>query len=225
MSGSVGIGTSSPSQKLHIVGNTGLPATSSTSQNGTLRLQLAGYGTVLDFGGEGPTTGKQWIQVTDASNLALTYPLLLNPNGGNVGIGTTSPTEKLDVNGSIKSSSGIYGNFFEGEFGQVLASTSYAGATISKNLAELDPGAYLIHAYMMRGGDGVNTTYSVLWYYMHLSGFGGGSDYITALYSNPGPQNNNGRIALTGAGYTVEITWGGARGPAAVTALKLRDGY
>ena len=129
------------------------------------------------------------------------------------------------MNGSIKSSSGIYGNFFEGEFGQVLASVSYGGTFISKNLAELDPGAYLIHAYMMRGGDGINTTYSVLWYYMHLSGFGGGSDYITALYSNPGPQNNNGRIALTGAGYTVEITWGGARGPAAVTALKLRDGY
>ena len=78
---------------------------------------------------------------------------------------------------------------------------------------------------MMRGGDGVNQTYSVLWYYMHLSGFGGGSDAISAIYSNPGPQNNNGRIALTGAGYTVEITWGGARGPAAVTALKLRDGY
>jgi hypothetical protein len=135
-----------------------------------------------------------------------------------------SPRLTIASTGAATFSSTVTATGFEGEFGQVLASVAYGGTTISKNLAELDPGAYLIHAYMMRGGDGVNLTYSVLWYYMHLSGFGGGSDYITALYSNPGPQNNNGRIALTG-GYTVEITWGGARGPAAVTALKLRDGY
>jgi len=90
--GNIGIGTTSPTQKFHIVGSTGLPATSGISQPGTLRLQLSGYGTVLDFGGEGPATGKQWIQVTDANNLSITYPLLLNPNGGSVGIGTTNPT-------------------------------------------------------------------------------------------------------------------------------------
>jgi hypothetical protein len=90
--GNVGIGITSPTQKFHIVGTTGLPATSGTSQNGTLRLQLSGYGTVLDFGGEGPATGKQWIQATDASSLGISYPLLLNPNGGIVGIGIISPT-------------------------------------------------------------------------------------------------------------------------------------
>ena len=93
----IGIGTTSPTQKLHIVGTTGLPASSGTSQTGTLRLQLSGYGTVLDFGGEGPATGKQWIQATDASSLGYTYPLLLNPNGGSVGIGTTSPNYPLHV--------------------------------------------------------------------------------------------------------------------------------
>jgi hypothetical protein len=99
--GNIGINTTSPTHRLHILGTTGLPATSGTSQNGTLRLQLSGYGTVLDFGGEGPATGKQWIQVTDASNLAITYPLLLNPNGGSVGVGTTSPTDtKFQVNAS-----------------------------------------------------------------------------------------------------------------------------
>jgi hypothetical protein len=87
--GNIGIGTISPTQKFHIVGTTGLPASSGTSQPGTLRLQLSGYGTVLDFGGEGPATGKQWIQATDASSLAYTYPLLLNPNGGVVIVGTS----------------------------------------------------------------------------------------------------------------------------------------
>jgi hypothetical protein len=103
----VGIGTQTPTQKLHVVGLTGLPNTSGTSQNGTLRLQVAGYGTVLDFGAEGPSTGKQWIQVTNDSNLSLTYPLLLNPNGGNVGIGTTDPVSRLSVSGAATQGQGL----------------------------------------------------------------------------------------------------------------------
>ena len=38
-----------------------------------------------------------WIQATNYTNLAVNYPLLLNPNGGNVGIGTTSPTARLHI--------------------------------------------------------------------------------------------------------------------------------
>jgi hypothetical protein len=86
--------------KLQVLGTTGLPATSGTTQNGTLRLQLVGYGTVLDFGAEGPSTGKQWIQATNSTDLSIKYPLLLNPNGGNVGIGTASPAYKLEIGGS-----------------------------------------------------------------------------------------------------------------------------
>ena len=41
-----------------------------------------------------------WLQVANETNLALTYPLLLNPNGGNVGIGITTPGYKLQVVGS-----------------------------------------------------------------------------------------------------------------------------
>jgi hypothetical protein len=83
--------------KLQVLGTTGLPATSGTTQNGTLRLQLVGYGTVLDFGAEGPSTGKQWIQATNSTDLSIKYPLLLNPNGGNVGIGTDNPGQRLSV--------------------------------------------------------------------------------------------------------------------------------
>ena len=98
--GDVGIGVTGPSAKLQVVGTTGLPATSGTTFTGTMRLQVAGgYGTAMDFGAVGPATGTQWIQVTDASNQALHYPLLLQPNGGTVGIGTTSPIEKLQVEG------------------------------------------------------------------------------------------------------------------------------
>ena len=96
--GNVGIGVTSPDAKLHVMGTTGLPATSGATFTGTMRLGVSGgYGTVMDFGAVGPSTGTQWIQVTDSSNQALHYPLLLQPNGGNVGIGTTAPVTKLDI--------------------------------------------------------------------------------------------------------------------------------
>jgi len=55
---------------------------------------------VIDFG-FGGAAGFGWIQATSSTNLANNFGLLLNPNGGNVGIGTTNPLGKLDVNGTI----------------------------------------------------------------------------------------------------------------------------
>jgi hypothetical protein len=41
--------------------------------------------------------GNMWLQNHSASNWATNYPLLLNPNGGSVGIGTASPSCKFNV--------------------------------------------------------------------------------------------------------------------------------
>jgi hypothetical protein len=49
-------------------------------------------------------TGAGWLQAADQTNLASSYNLLLNPNGGNVGIGTSSPGARLDVEGAAASS-------------------------------------------------------------------------------------------------------------------------
>jgi hypothetical protein len=104
--GNVGIGESSPSQKLHVRGDEGQPATSGTTQNGIFRVDPAsteGWGEALDMGMHigvsGPAT-YAWLQATNKGNHAINYNLSLNPNGGNVGIGTTSPGYKLDVNGN-----------------------------------------------------------------------------------------------------------------------------
>jgi hypothetical protein len=97
--GNVGFGTASPST--HLVLNSVGQAfttlgqfliTDSADQNRNLRF---GYDTALESG---------WIQ---ASKIATDFmPLLLNPNGGNVGILTTAPTATLSVNGTANKPGG-----------------------------------------------------------------------------------------------------------------------
>jgi hypothetical protein len=88
-SGKVGIGTNLPALTLSLSGGTGTgPATSGTTQNGTFRIRTAANG-VIDFGSLS-SSGAGWIQATDQTSLAQNYDLLLNPNGGNLLVGTTS---------------------------------------------------------------------------------------------------------------------------------------
>jgi hypothetical protein len=88
-------------------GTNGVPATSGATQTyGALRIR-GGDNTVIDFG---TVSTKPWIQSGDLASLATSYPLYLNPNGGNIGIGlatSATVTEKLEVSGNIKASGTI----------------------------------------------------------------------------------------------------------------------
>lgn len=98
----VGIGTTGPSQKVEIGGTRSAPATSGTTQTGILRIAQSsgGESNVLDIGNFGASPWGSWLQATERGNLAINYPLALNPNGGNVGIGTAGPGYKLEVKAS-----------------------------------------------------------------------------------------------------------------------------
>jgi uncharacterized protein YjbI with pentapeptide repeats len=100
--GNVGIGTA-PGYKLEVLqDNTGAyPGDTTTGQiiisGATDSTKRFGFqlDTVRNFG---------HIQVVRAGDTA--YPLILNGQGGNVGIGTTSPTVTLDVAGTIRAVNG-----------------------------------------------------------------------------------------------------------------------
>jgi len=90
--GNVGIGTTSPSQPLDVVGAGGIRVNEDGSGTKVIGLRS-------DFAGVGP-----------AVNVSSNHPLLLMTNNterfritnaGNVGIGTTAPDTKLEVNGQI----------------------------------------------------------------------------------------------------------------------------
>ena len=105
LGGSVGIGTTSPRSKLQVEGVTGsVPALGAAAS----AAQIGGstYGTLFST----LTSGTGVIQQGRSDGVTLTFPLLINPNGGNVGIGVTSPSYQLQLstNSAAKPSSSAW---------------------------------------------------------------------------------------------------------------------
>ncbi|TSC96650.1 MAG: YapH protein [Parcubacteria group bacterium Athens0714_26] len=93
VNGNVGIGTTGPKRKLQVAVDSTFPTLGIS--NGQLFLSNSDglWGTY--FGGDNGT-GVGWIQQM-RNDSATAYALLLNPVGGNVGIGTTNPQSSLHI--------------------------------------------------------------------------------------------------------------------------------
>jgi hypothetical protein len=88
----LGIGNT-PELKLRIDGPIAAPATSgSSTTNGILRLGALGAGTNLCLDAGVSTSGGfyAWLQTRTRTDYSLNYDLVLQPNGGNVGVGVST---------------------------------------------------------------------------------------------------------------------------------------
>jgi hypothetical protein len=92
--GNAGIGTASPAAKLHI-NNTGASSLVRISGDIAQQQGIEFYDTVRRWSIYKPASGID-MRFNDGTDDRVTFK-----NGGNVGLGTTSPTQKLDVLGAI----------------------------------------------------------------------------------------------------------------------------
>lgn len=101
VSAQTGIGTTAPVNKFQVETTTADPATTGVAANGNLRLSgTSGASHVLDFGLSSSST-YSWLQSRSRTNYATNFNLILNPNGGNVGIGATSPLDRIVIGAAV----------------------------------------------------------------------------------------------------------------------------
>ena len=192
-----------PSAKLHVTTAAGLaagiPATSGTTFNGIARFQPnnATYGETLDFG-MNVSSSYGWIQATNYTNLAVNYPLLLNPNGGNVGIGTTAPVSKLHVVGSVATGLSTLptgsvvvqdqtgaNNFYT--FRNTADNGTYAGIVMQDN----NVGGFVVYGNAGGAGD-----------MLYVAGYGGGQ-LMYGVTDSPLPSGRTAMLTWSSSGVDI----------------------
>jgi hypothetical protein len=115
--GNVGIGTSTPAEKLHVIGNALLNGSLLLRGGGHLVVQFRNSDSAMDqrFSeiaessgvitfrtlNDGYTEASDWLRVFRSTG-SYNIDRITFPSSANVGIGTTNPAHKLAVNGTIK---------------------------------------------------------------------------------------------------------------------------
>jgi hypothetical protein len=98
--GNVGIGTDSPAAGLQVaLGGTTIPAAGASTASAVFGNSTSDDNYGVAIGANSSGVGYISSQRTDGT--ATTYNLAIQPNGGNVGIGTTDPDQNLHISSSV----------------------------------------------------------------------------------------------------------------------------
>ena len=158
--GNVGIGTSSPAGKLHVVGAQNawsqvIAGNTTSAQSYGMRIQA------------GTTSADTSLLIRDATNVNDYLAVIGN---GNVGIGTSSPATKLDfgvtTNGTQiinlrKNSNSVAGLGVNAQFGVRIAGPSDSDAPVSFGEIDVADGT-TFNEFMRLNSDGALKTYSTI---------------------------------------------------------------
>jgi hypothetical protein len=204
--GNVGIGATNPQGKMEIIKNT-VTSWSNSELDWALRITDGTQDTGLLFGVASGLDSAA-IQSLDPLTSWTTRPLLLNPNGGNVGIGTTSPLYKLDVAGDVNvtgtfriNGTAISSSQWTTNGTSIYYNTGNVGVGITAPVAKLDVSGSLRNSlattHSLLGGAGnvyVAADNTGALYQGMLS------EVSSALYTNGGRINK--RTAVANVNYT-----------------------
>ena len=125
-SGRLGIGTTSPAEKLDINGALAVRASTASFASATgvgmFDQPTTGITRFLSFGPNTSTLGSYQFYISGANNTGGLAAMTIS-SSGNVGLGTTAPNERLAVNGNLILQSGyqIYGNANSGSTSSYLS--------------------------------------------------------------------------------------------------------
>lgn len=127
---SVGIGTTAPWSNLTVRGTTSAPSIVRGAASIFSIASTDGVEFAFTTATSSPWTAALQVRDVPEGSGDLAYPLSLNPLGGNVGIGTTNPTIKLDVSGAFRNSLATTHSLLGGS-GNVIIMADNAGSLFS----------------------------------------------------------------------------------------------
>ncbi len=203
--GDVGIGTTSPSQRLHVSGN--------------MRLTGALYDVYNSAGTSGQvlsTTGSgvDWVDVAGDADWTISGSNMYSAVSGNVGIGVASPTRKLDVGGSIHLTGDVLFDIDkEARFptGRIISSSTPNRMVVESFQAGQDlwlrgPGGIQFYSNGDRmritntGNVGIGTTSPSTKFHVY-NGTGSGSGTYISTIDAIIEDNSNAYLEFNGSGY------------------------
>jgi Chaperone of endosialidase len=126
----VGIGTTSPGEKLQVAGGLRLTGTLSGAQASSIGIDYSSAARIISYGANTSTQGSFAFLISN-SNASTTNQAVTIDSSGNVGIGTSSPGVKLDVNGAIKTSSTL-NIYYSGKSGLLINEDSSSNVYINQ---------------------------------------------------------------------------------------------